>query len=89
MAYQSEGDKLCGKALEYTDCGIWKHSWYWPRDQYGHWGVKAVKKALEDLRCKDMQIEIEDAVRRIKDRHALADRMKDYIQQHESADDDE
>jgi len=79
MAYQSEGDKLCNAALEYTDAGTWKSSWHWPHDQYGHWGVEAVEKALEDLRCGDMQSEIDAAIRRIKDRYALAERMKEYI----------
>lgn len=79
VAYQSEGDKLCGLALEYTDSGTWKHSWHWPHDRYGHWGIEAVKAAMNDLRCGDMQQEILAAVRRIKDRYALADRMKEYI----------
>ncbi len=81
MAYQSEGDKLCNSAREYTDSGTWQHSWHWPRDKYGHWGVEGVKTALVDLRCEDMRSEIEFVVRRIKDRYALAERMKEYIVQ--------
>ena len=72
-------EDLCRAAKDFTDTGTWYYSWHWRRNN-GYWNELSVEDALEDLRCGDMQQEIEAAIAHIKRRYALADEMKDYLE---------
>jgi hypothetical protein len=77
----SKLEELLKQAREYTDAGEWKHSWHWPRGEYGP-DVKTLESALKDLHCGNeiiMERELADAINRIKARYKLATKIEEYL----------
>lgn len=76
-------EELVGRAKTFTDSGNWKSSWHWERSQHGSLTRTGAEQMLADLGCNDEAAEIHEAIAAIRSRYALADEIRQHLDDEE------